>query len=1024
MASSILPKTSYTPEYSDELLGLIVELYKDEIKLNLNDLQLTKMIDLIDIAQYNIEQYSESLTNGNHNRCLKYYIVGLFYIYLIIPNSIQFQIKNKNYEIFLFLKQLYEKETNMSNVKLQVINYITYLNEKKAKEEIIVKSTHRSATLPSSSLQHDLTQFLLSNEVKQSSPTSSSNSSVISLSSDSSSSIVEEWSPPNLQPDDQLKLVNSDNLDDDSNPSPPHPGSIKHPNSFQGTNNYSFDDISTEKFPFNPDDEEIPSLKTFQTKKTHRKDSYQSVYANEDDEFEVLTIDSTNLYNDLLKGEVSYLIFDIRPKSLFEINHIPYGNLIQLDPSIILNSLNYQEFEDSLKLILNNQDFLKFKNLNKFNLIISYSDNKTFFENKNDYIIKFSNLLNEANINPKTLSGGFDQWLKFLSNTNLNSNKLKFKTKVPLFNIPQLPSIPAPPIPSTNIPSNLVPISKKSTSFDYDKMFPSRSISPTSNNSLVPIGRAPIATPAYQNQKSSTLNYQRPAQPVQNYQINSHPYPINHYYNANSNPELNNAYSYQNRPTSYPAPVQPPVTHHAPPLQPPPQLPPHQPSQYYQQFQQVPRTKSRVVPTIQNSPHPFVRLSITGLRNMRNTCYINSMIQCLFESRNFRNLFLDYKYQEYFNYEFFNKLNNNNQLNNSSDPNVRLSTSIAKLFEKMYLNGGCSIVPSGFLKNCVHLRPDLNIPFEQQDTQEFLMFLLDRLHDELSNSNKVINDNPELLNIDQNGKLGKDYENWFNSILLKQGFSPISQNFQGQLQDSLTCMRCGFKSSNYSSFFMLSLGIPKRSLKNGKKLKKIYLEDCIELFTNDEILNEENAWDCPKCNKPKSNNEKEVRKHRLHFTKNSFKFRGRSSSPPSNKLRSESSNDLNSRSSKNSTIKSLKFITLPPTLIIHLSRFLFYDTSKKDDSIIQYPLILTIMDDDKPVKYKLFGVVNHSGTLKSGHYTSIVNKNLNHDLERPNWYYFDDEVVKDTKHGKINTGVKDADRMSSSTVYVLFYERI
>jgi ubiquitin carboxyl-terminal hydrolase 7/11 len=435
---------------------------------------------------------------------------------------------------------------------------------------------------------------------------------------------------------------------------------------------------------------------------------------------------------------------------------------------------------------------------------------------------------------------------------------------------------------------------------------------------------------------------------------------------------------------------------------------------------------------------------------MKNTCYINSMIQCLFESRPFRDLFLDYKYQEYWNHKFFQMGTNNDQLPNvnSVDPTIRLSTSLAKLFEKMYLNGGCSIVPSGFLKNCIRLRPDLNIPFEQQDTQEFLMFLLDRLHDELSNSNKVVEDYPELMEFDRGGKLGDDYDKWFDNVLLKQGFSPISQNFQGQLQDSLTCMNCGFKSSNYSSFYMLSLGIPKRSASSGKKLKKVGLEDCIELFTNDEILSGENAWDCPKCSaRAKESNssssaaaannnnpEKELRKSRLNFAKNGFKFRGRSSSPAPKKHKKSStefiySNDSSSSSlfsqskrQQNSTVKSLTFVTLPPTLIIHLSRFLFYDTSQKDDTVIQYPLILTIPHSNEHVKYRLFGVVNHSGTLKSGHYTSITNKNLTHDLKQPNWYYFDDEVVKGTGHGVADD--RDCDRMNSSTVYVLFYEKM
>ena len=87
-------------------------------------------------------------------------------------------------------------------------------------------------------------------------------------------------------------------------------------------------------------------------------------------------------------------------------------------------------------------------------------------------------------------------------------------------------------------------------------------------------------------------------------------------------------------------------------------------------------------------------------------------------------------------------------------------------------------------------------------------------------------------------------------------------------------------------------------------------------------------------------------------------------------------------------------------------------------------MVLTIAHNGMPVRYKLFSVVNHSGTLKSGHYTSIANKNLSHDLRHPSWYYFDDEVVKETRHGSIGGDIKDDERMSSANVYVLFYEKM
>lgn len=310
------------------------------------------------------------------------------------------------------------------------------------------------------------------------------------------------------------------------------------------------------------------------------------------------------------------------------------------------------------------------------------------------------------------------------------------------------------------------------------------------------------------------------------------------------------------------------------------------------------------------------------------------------------------------------------------------------------------------------------------------MFLLDELHEELNNSNVVVNDYPELMYHDF-PELGEEYGKWFDGYL-KQGLSPVSKYFQGQLQDCLHCQRCGFKSSNFSTFYMLSLVIPKVS-HDGKKLRRINLEDCIRMFTEQEVLSGENAWDCPECSKRDTSDsssvlprEKERKRHHRFGLSNGFKLRGRSQSPAVKKSKGIDSSSSSSRSkpifNQRTSIKSLTFVILPPTLIIHLSRFLFYDTSQKDTAIVTYPLILDIPHMGTAVHYKLFGVVNHHGTLKSGHYTSITNKNLDHDLINPNWYYFDDEVVKSTNHGSYNG--HDHTHMSSSDVYVLFYERM
>ncbi|CAI4034852.1 hypothetical protein SMKI_11G3040 [Saccharomyces mikatae IFO 1815] len=425
------------------------------------------------------------------------------------------------------------------------------------------------------------------------------------------------------------------------------------------------------------------------------------------------------------------------------------------------------------------------------------------------------------------------------------------------------------------------------------------------------------------------------------------------------------------------------------------------------------------LPTIEDSTSLLSQLSITGLQNPCNTCYINSIIQCLFGTTLFRDLFLTKKYRLFLQTDKYPR-------------EVQLSRSIYVLFKKMYLNGGEAIAPNGFLKMCKKLRPDLNIPDDQQDTQEFLLIILARLHEELSNGT-VTEYYPDLVSYDANAFQvnPSKYQKWYEGSVLTDGLSPIDYIFRGQMENILKCQRCGNSSHSYSTFYVLSLAIPKISLYSfTSKSKKIKLEDCINLFTSDEELSGDNSWDCPNCGttdlKTKINESTSQKKKSTFF---SFHSRSRSKSPHHHHHHHHHSHDNTEKHSKKwnsrklTTVKSSDFIVLPPILVIHLSRF-YYDLTRKNNTVITYPLILNvILKNNKVVRYKLYGTVNHIGNLVNGHYTSDVNKEKNHEigLNRQVWITFDDDYIKQHHHDDFEAGKTE---VSSSEVYVLFYERM
>lgn len=87
---------------------------------------------------------------------------------------------------------------------------------------------------------------------------------------------------------------------------------------------------------------------------------------------------------------------------------------------------------------------------------------------------------------------------------------------------------------------------------------------------------------------------------------------------------------------------------------------------------------------------------------------------------------------------------------------------------------------------------------------------------------------------------------------------------------------------------------------------------------------------------------------------------------------------------------------MPPVLAIQLKRFEHHTaTSKKLDDAVDFPLRLRMRDwiAESPFNlvqldtvYRLFAVVNHSGTMTTGHYVSYI-----HCAEE--WYRFDDHMV-------------------------------
>ena len=118
----------------------------------------------------------------------------------------------------------------------------------------------------------------------------------------------------------------------------------------------------------------------------------------------------------------------------------------------------------------------------------------------------------------------------------------------------------------------------------------------------------------------------------------------------------------------------------------------------------------------------------------------------------------------------------------------------------------------------------------QQDAQEFLLFLLDNLHEEL-NSSSVLPGTTRLAAsgalrsandlVERGDRLWREHVAWNDST--------ITTLFNGQLLAITRCLRCGSSSFKFDVFMYLSVPIPG----NGRN---VTIYDCLSEFFKDERL--------------------------------------------------------------------------------------------------------------------------------------------------------------------------------------------
>ncbi|CDQ63840.1 unnamed protein product [Oncorhynchus mykiss] len=392
--------------------------------------------------------------------------------------------------------------------------------------------------------------------------------------------------------------------------------------------------------------------------------------------------------------------------------------------------------------------------------------------------------------------------------------------------------------------------------------------------------------------------------------------------------------------------------------------------------------------------HRRLAPGVTGLRNLGNTCYMNSILQVLSHLQKFRECFLTLDMCE--TEELLAKTNqgvaggvvgggsqssppslNAAELVQPKEPRsstrqqMSLCHELHTLFRVMWSGRWSLVSPFAMLHSVWNLIPAFR-GYDQQDAQEFLCELLDKVQQELESegSKRRI-----VIPITQR-KLSKQVLKVLNTI------------FHGQLLSQVTCLSCKHKSNTVEPFWDLSLEFPERYHSTEKRSaaslayqRSCSLTEMLAKFTETEAL-EGSIYACNHCNR---------------------------------KRRKTSHKPL----VLSEACKQLLIYRLPQVLRLHLKRFRWSGRNHREKIGVHvaFDQVLNIepyccTDSGQSVNregyiYDLSAVVMHHGKgFGSGHYTAYC-----YNTEGGFWVHCNDSEMN----------VCSVEEVCNTQAYILFY---
>ena len=365
--------------------------------------------------------------------------------------------------------------------------------------------------------------------------------------------------------------------------------------------------------------------------------------------------------------------------------------------------------------------------------------------------------------------------------------------------------------------------------------------------------------------------------------------------------------------------------------------------------------------------------TLIGLQNIGATCFMNATLQCLSQTEDLTNYFLDEKRSA-------QKVKNNNIAKKNRN-DLQLTPVYLELVKNLWdkNNSKGYVEPKKFMKTVEEMNPLFKLG-QPGDSKDFIIFVLEQFHNELKKENKN-NNNDDDYSVNQ-----YDKNNAFNYFLedFSKQTSIISDIFYGILETNNICLYCKNKYEsqgkpypicyNYQVFNCLIFPLEEvRKMKNGN----IRMNN-INMSNNNEVT----LQDCFIYNQKTD-----------HFT-------------------GENKNHCNICKQLWDSLYTSRIYSGPNVLVLILNRGKNNIYNVKLNFTETIDITQFVLAKIERMVYKLVGVITHYGQSgPNAHFMAFCKSPIDN-----KWYRYNDAIVTEVKN-------LQRDVIDFGTPYILFYRK-